>query len=508
MDTCVSMFKAFDIRVKHTSLTEAAVSALARSIALYYAEDAGIGSVVVARDARLWNPELMEALTEAFLDAGVNVFINPLQISTCQFYFMCMRHPECGGVMITASHNPAEYAGVKLVGRNCSPIASGYGPGGGIDCIRSHYLHDDKRITACRGHLRYLMMQDEYVDYSMNLAGIKENSLSGMKIFAEFLSGSGGSDFLMAFDAAGAELTLSHIVPNGRFPAGDPNPGIESSIAPARDKMRNGDFDIGFCFDGDADRMDLMYPDGSQILPCLNMSLLVPYIRSIFGASFGTLKYYADVKAAPPAVIRIAEAGLEPHIIRNGHSFIKEKLCSNLGKGFILAGEESAHCYMNFPLDLHDFSRGFAATENTLFFSLLSARARRDDKQECDSLKKVQDSIYRSREWSLHFSAPEHIDDLMRDVENEMLRRGAKATRDMDDGSSLDALLLRYGVPRDLTAGSDLSTAWWQVSGRVSRSEDAVCRWEIISGSKEITESLEEAIQKISEAYIKRGFAS
>ncbi len=507
MDTCASMFKAFDIRVKHSNLTQASLYALARSIARYYAEDAGIASIVIARDARLYSPEMMEALIDAFITAGVNVLANPLQISTCQFYFMCMRNPECGGVMITASHNPAEYIGIKLVGKQCSPIASGYGPKGGIERIREHYLNDSDLHGKSRGRLRYLMMQDEYVDYSMKLAGVGENSLAGMRVFAEFLSGSGGSDFLMAFDRAGADLTLSHLVPDGLFPSGDPNPIIESSIAPAREKMRKGCFDLGFCFDGDADRMDLMYPDGQQILPCLNMSLLVPYISDIFRACVPRLRYYADVKAAPPAVIRIAEAGMEPHIIRNGHSFIKEKLRENLREGFMLSGEESAHCYMNFPVDIDDFTQGFVASENTLFFSLLSARARLEHAGECGAVREVQDSMFRSREWSLHFRSPELIDALMHDVEGEMLRRGASAIRNMDDGDSLDAVLLRSGIPSVLSADSKLDSGWWQVAGRVSRSEDAICRWEVLSGKRDIALELEEAIKTVSKPYIERGAA-
>ena len=507
MDLCVGMFKAFDIRVRHDALNDEAVSALARSIALYYAENAGIGTVVVARDARLYSPSLMEALVDAFLSAGVDVLANPLQISTCQFYFMCMRHPECGGVMITASHNPAEYVGIKLVGRNCSPIASGYGPAGGIDCIREHYLHDEGRLSPCRGHLRYLMMQDEYVDYSMRLAGVREGGLSGMRVFAEFLSGSGGSDFLMAFDAAGADLTLSHLVPDGLFPAGDPNPIIESSVAPARRRMSAGDYDMGFCFDGDADRMDLMYPDGVQVLPSLNMSVLVPYIRNMFSGTGQVLKCYADVKAAPPAVIRIARAGMEPHIIRNGHSFIKEKLQDNRRNGFMLAGEESAHCYMNFPVCPDDFSRGFVASENTLFFSLLSARARLENPDSSRVLREIQDNIFRSREWSLHFRSEETVGPLMQDTENMLLKKGAVAVRAMDDGSSLDAMLLRSGVPEVISSDSVLSSKWWQVAGRISRSEDAICRWEVLSGDRETADELEAAIRSVAAGYIRKGLA-
>ena len=508
MDTCVSMFKAFDIRVKYAALSKVEIHALTRSIAKYYAINAGVESVIIARDARLYSPCLMESLVEAFLGAGLNVFVNPLQISTCQFYFMCMKHLDCGGIMVTASHNPAEYVGLKFVGQQCSPIASGYGPAGGIERIKQYYLNEDYfHLPMQRGHLKLLSMQDEFIDYSIKLAGVGKDELKGLKIFAEFLSGTGGADFLQAFDFGGADLILSNFIPDGHFPAGDPNPIIESSVAPARTKMREGSFDMGFCFDGDADRMDLMYPDGSQVLPCMNMSLLIPYIRNLFKPLGSRFRCYSDVKAAPPAVIRIAKAGMEPHIIRNGHSFIKEKLRDNFFSGFVLAEEESAHCYMNFPIDPDDFSKGCVATENTLFFSLLSAFVWMKNQSGIIELQAIQNGIHRSKEWSIHFHKTEFINQFMHDVELAMVKKGADIVRNMDDGSSLDAVLLRYGIPSTLSASSELSPVWWQVAGRVSRSEDALCRWEILACNEDTVKDLENAIREVADDYIQREIA-
>ena len=405
MEENIGMFKAYDIRTKHSALSGDGRKMLSAAVARYYRDDVKVTSVVLARDARLHCPELMEDLMEAFLMAGLSVIIDPLQISTCRFYFMCMRNPSSGGVMITASHNPMEYVGMKFVGQGCEAIASGCGPSGGIDRIKEYYLQDMPAVTSSeRGKLIYRSVQEEYVGYSMKLAGVEKGRLSGMRIFAEFLSGSSGSDFLMAFSLAGADLTLSHLIPDGFFPSGDPNPVVESSIAPARKKMKEGEYDIGFCFDGDGDRMDLMFPDGGQIIPGLNMSVLVPYLKPVFAPYFdiSRLKCFVDVKAIPLAVIEVAKAGMEPHIIRNGHSFIKEKLKEHKAEGYVACEEESAHYYMNFPVDLSDPSKGLIATENTLFYALLSARAMKENPEAYARIRSLQENIHRYREMSIN----------------------------------------------------------------------------------------------------------
>lgn len=412
--------------------------------------------------------------------------------------------------MITASHNPAEYVGFKFVGRDCAPIAYGCGPSRGIEKIKEYYINDRGIPSGKpRGRLHYLMLQREFVEYSMKLAGVEKGSLSGMRIFAEFLSGSSGSDFLMAFTEAGADVTVSHLVPDGAFPAGDPNPVVESSIAPARERMRKEGYDLGFCFDGDGDRMDLMFPDGTQIIPGLNMSAIIPYIRPIFAPYFdpSDLKCFVDVKAIPLAVIEIAKSGIEPHIIRNGHSFIKEKLLEHKSEGYVVSEEESAHYYMNFPVDLSDPSKGLIATENTLFFALLSARAYKENREKYVRIHRLQKGIHRFREWPLNFTDPSKMESIMADVEAAMRARGAAVIKDMDDGSDLDATLMRFNLPEHFSASSSFPDRWCQVAQRISRSEDAMTRWEVVASDPVLCQEYNDVIKSIADGYVREGAA-
>ena len=258
--------------------------------------------------------------------------------------------------------------------------------------------------------------------------------------------------------------------------------------------------------------MDLMFPDGSQIIPGLNMSLLVPYIRKIFEPYFGkgtALKAYVDVKAIPLALVEISRAGIEQHIIRNGHSFIKEKLQEHFEEGFVVSEEESAHYYMNFPYDPNDFSKGFAPVENTLFFSLLTAKAMKENREGYQRLYELQKGIHRYREWPITF-LPGHeaeMDRIMDEVENLMRSCGATVIKDMDDGSDLDATLMRFHLPEHITADTAFPDVWVQVAQRISRSEDGMTRWEVAASDAALCKEINNLVRSVTDEYVKKGIA-
>ena len=507
------MFKLYDIRIKRQNLTDEDVECLLGAVAKYYKESVRVDSVFLGRDARIYCAELMDKALEIFPQYGLDVYFNPVPMGTCQFYFSCMKNRNSGGVMLTASHNPKDYIGLKLVGRDVYPIAMGCGPDGGLEQVKRNYKERAGVAGGYRrGAIHIAQYQKEFVDYSMKLAGVQPGDLAGLRIFGEFLSGTGGMDFSVAMDLAGADLTLSHSIPNGLFLQGDPNPIEEETISPVREIVRKGKYDIGFCFDGDGDRMDLMFPDGSQIIPGLNMSLLVPYIRKIFEPYFvdGTsLKAYVDVKAIPLALVEISRAGIEQHIIRNGHSFIKEKLQEHFGEGFVVSEEESAHYYMNFPYDPDDFSQGFAPVENTLFFSLLTARAMKENRAGYQRLFELQKGIHRYREWPITF-LPGHeaeMEQIMEEVEELMRSRGASVIKDMDDGTGLDAALMRFNLPEHISADTEFPQVWCQVAQRISRSEDSMTRWEVVASDADLCTEVNNLVRAITDQYVNKGIA-
>ncbi len=504
----LGMFKSYDIRTKNHFLTDELRDRLLNAVTLYYRDVLKVNSVVICRDARLYVPLLAEEMTKVMRKAGLDVYLNPLPVSTCQFYFTCMKYKESAGLMLTASHNPGEYIGIKLVSKGLLPIAMDYGPEGGIRKIMEYYT-EEKRVEPVSKPGKCIIMNElqNYIDYSMKLAGVKEGSLKGLRVMLEFLSGSAGVEEALAFQKAGAEVEVRNVVPDGFFRSGDPNPIIESSVAPAREAMKKGSFDIGFCFDGDGDRMDLMDADGQQIVPGLNMSVIVENLMSIYGGE--KKEVYADVKAIPVSLCEIASHGVNVHIIRNGHSFIKAKLRDNCDKGFFASEEESAHYYVNLPYDEEHPEKGYAAVESTLFFALLTARSFLEKPQAYKKVRKLQESLFRVREWPvLCENAPEKMPEILNRVENRMKELGAIVIDSMEDGSSLDATLMRFNLPEKFTQETSLEgKTWAQVAQRISRSEDAMARWEVVSNSKEECERLNAEVKKIVSEYVEAGFA-
>lgn len=499
----LGMFKAYDIRTKQQNLTQALKERLCNAITCYYKNTLKVDSVVIARDARLYVPEIAQMLAEKMVYAGIDVYLNPIPISTCQFYFSCMKHRKSGGFMVTASHNPGEYLGLKLMAPEVFSLAYGNGPEGGIEKIKTLYLDEQKPEKAKKeGKVKLVNYTNEYIDYCMKIAGVKENSLEGLRICFEFLNGSAGLEIAQAFQKAGADIVCRNVIPNGFFPAGDPNPIIESSIAPARQYIKENNFDFGFCFDGDGDRLDLMDSNGEQIVPGLNMSVIIPYMLNIYGGS--KKEFYADVKAIPISLCQIAKAGVNVHIIRNGHSFIKAKLRDNCNKGYFASEEESAHYYANLPFNPDDLSKGFAAVESTLFYSLLTARSFKENPEKYKEAMKLQKSIFREREWPLYCEdAPEKMPEILDEVEKEMKKLGAVVIKDMDDGSDLDAVLMRFNLPEKIDANTDIvNTKWAQVAQRISRSEDAMVRWEVVSNDQAECTRLNNIVKGIAQKYV------
>lgn len=507
------MFKTYDIRTKAEAMDEKRTNRLMRALARYMLDIAKTKTVVIARDARLSAPAFMEAAIDVFTNSGLDVIADPLQSSTCLFYFTCLQHLDAAGVMITASHNPESYIGIKLVAPGMKPVAMG----SGLEAIKKNYEEDAFTPSCSKGRLVLACMRDSYIAYSMQLAGVKRNSLKGLSVCAEFLSGSGGYEVVAALQEAGADICARHFIPDGRFLYGDPNPIVEASIAPVRHMIGNGAFNLGFCFDGDGDRMDVMSSDGNQIAPGFNMAVLVPYILDLYGsARSGTCfsekawnpQFYTDVKSIPSALIAIAQRGVGVNIIRNGHSFIKTKLKEHFSDQFLAAVEETAHYYMNYPVDIHDMSKGFIATENTLFFALLTCRAFLEHPKEYEKAMQLQKSFFREREWSLYFeNVSDKMQEVLDDVEAAMVQRGAKIIKTMRDGADLDAVLMRFGLPETFDACSKLSYEWWQIVQRISRSEDAITRWEVVASSAEKCKEINDAIREIADTYIASGCA-
>ena len=124
-------------------------------------------------------------------------------------------------------------------------------------------------------------------------------------------------------------------------------------------------------------------------------------------------------------------------------------------------------------------------------------------------MHKLEENLFREREWPLICeAAPEIMPELMERVEKRMKELGAVIIKEMDDGSDLDATLMRFNLPVVFDSHTNLDgIIWAQVAQRISRSEDAMCRWEVVSNNKEECARLNGEVKKITDEYVKAGLA-
>ncbi len=484
----LSMFRAYDIRTPSSGFTSDLAQRLANAEAVYFRDVLGVTGVVVACDARRTGPRYLTIATEAFRQSGLDVVYLPGVSSTPYLYYAAMRHPEYAAVMIGASHNPAGDTGQKILGPGVMPIAERIGPEGGLDKIKDLYVAEASGAPQQRGTIRACEMLDDYVDYSMRLAGVEPGGLSGISVLHDYLFGAAGREMMLAFARAGADLAPLHFAPDGAFPLGDPNPVKQSVIREGIEALQSGRFDLGMFFDGDGDRIDMYHGDGTYVSSSFVYAAILPEIRKRFpGPEVGV---FADLKSNPLAVIEMAGAGVAVDVIRNGHSQIKKALSDTANR--IGAVEESAHFYEAFALDGPDRF----CTENALYVALLTARVWQENPEHIAGLLETQRATVREREWGYKFPTDGQRADALRAVQEHFESQGACAIDRMKNGMDLEATLMRRGLPFDIDQNTRLSEDWLQVCQRTSQSEDRLARWDVVGAKLEIVRQAKQEVAR------------
>jgi phosphomannomutase len=474
----LSMFRAYDIRTPSSLLTPGLAERLARAEAFYIREVLEAPGVVVAHDARRTGPQYLTITIDAFRDAGLDVVYLPGASSTSYFYYAAMRHPQFAAVIVGASHNPSGDTGQKVLGQGVRPIAQGIGPEGGLDRIKALYVAGTSASAAKRGNLRAKDLMEDFVNHSMALARVRPGSLQGASLFQDYLFGASGREMMLAFDRAGAALEPLHYAADGTFPLGGPNPVKQAVIGSGLEALRSGRYQLGMFFDGDGDRLDIYRGDGTYLSSSFVYAAILPEIRRRFGGE--GLGVFADLKSNPLAIIEMARTGVAVDVIRNGHSQIKESLLNDSSR--FGAVEESAHYYEAFsPGD-----EGRYCTENTLYIALLVARTWHEDPARFDRLIAIQATTARQREWGYKFPSDQARAEALDAVRSHFRCLGACALDRMKNGMDLEATLLRRGLPFDVNAQTRLATDWFQVSQRVSQSENGLARWEVVGATLDL----------------------
>jgi len=334
-----SIFKAYDIRgIYPDQLDEKAAWKIGHATAQFLRSmlrgyERGLSnaqSVCVGYDMRTHSPSLAKALIEGMNAARTNV-IDIGMIDTPQMYFAINHLGTCGGVQVTASHNPAKYNGFKISGQQAKPIGADTGLKD-IKHIATALLHTlgrpDGSVERC----------DLTQEYKRHVLKFLEPNRRSLKVVVDASNGMAGKMVPAIFgDVSDLELIGINLKHNGTF-VHDPNPLIEANLAQLRQTVRDKQADLGVCFDGDADRLIIIDEQGRSIGCDLLTALMVPYFLA---KNPGSAIVY-DLRSSHVVPEEIIKHGGTPRRERVGHAFMKKTLRDSHA---CFGGELSGHFY-------------------------------------------------------------------------------------------------------------------------------------------------------------------
>ena len=332
----LNCFKAYDIRGE---LGEELNEDIAYRIGRAYGEFLKPKQIVVGGDVRLTSASLKLALANGLMDAGTDVLDIGLS-ETEEIYFATFHLCVDGGIEVTASHNPMNYNGMKLVRENSKPIS---GDTGLRDIQR---LAEDNQFppvdNSRRGTLRQISILQEYVDHLMGYIDLA-NFTRPLKLVLNSGNGAAGhviDEVEKRFVTAGVPVTFIkvHHQPDGNFPNGIPNPLLPECRQDTADAVRQHQADIGIAFDGDFDRCFMFDNDAEFIEGYYIVGLLAEaFLQKQPGA-----KIIHDPRLTWNTVDIVTRNGGTPVMSKTGHAFIKERMRQ---EDAIYGGEMSAHHY-------------------------------------------------------------------------------------------------------------------------------------------------------------------
>ncbi len=325
MNIASSIFKAYDIRgIVETELTPDVVKLIGRAVGAESIQN-GERGVVVGRDGRLSGPELSEALISGLIESGCHV-VNIGMVPSPVLYFATHTKAASSGVMITGSHNPAEYNGLKIM------IAGETLSAERIQALYTRILEND--FTNGHGTSTSINIDQDYIDTIKSDIQLEKE----LKVVIDCGNGVAGNIAPQLFEALGVETYKLFCLVDGRFPNHHPDPSKPENLEDLIQEVIDTGADLGLAFDGDGDRLGVVDNKGQVIWADRQMML---YAKDVLSRKEGA-KIIFDVKCTSLLPKVISENGGDPILSRTGHSFIKKKLKETNAE---LAGEMSGHIF-------------------------------------------------------------------------------------------------------------------------------------------------------------------
>lgn len=340
------IFKAYDIRgVVGKTLTAEIVEAIGHAIGSE-ARARNLTSVAIGRDGRLSGPELAQALARGLQQSGINV-IDVGMVATPMLYFAAHELCNYSGVMVTGSHNPPDYNGLKMVlgGETLAAEA--------IQALRLRLENND--LADGSGDYRQHDIAESYLQRITSDIKLARP----MKIIVDCGNGVAGAYAPTLYRRLGCEVTELFCEVDGTFPNHHPDPSVPENLRDVSQALKATDAEIGLAFDGDGDRLGVVAKDGSIIYADRQLML---FAADVLSRNPGGQIIF-DVKCTRNLAPWIEHHGGKPIMWKTGHSFIKGKLQET---GALLAGEMSGHIF--FKERWYGFDDGLYAGARLLEF--------------------------------------------------------------------------------------------------------------------------------------------
>ncbi len=319
------IFRAYDIRgLAETELSDEVVYAIGLAIGSE-ALDQGQQSVIVAADGRHSSPRIRDALIQGLTASGRDVIDIGIQ-PTPLMYFATHQLGTQSGVMITGSHNPSEYNGIKIV------IGGKALSGAAIASLKDRIM--TKTLATGQGQYQAQDVEQSYIDYIINDVAIAQP----LKIVLDAGNGVAGAIAPRLFEELGCEVIPLYCDVDGDFPNHHPDPTVEANLTDLKSIVQQQQADLGVAFDGDGDRLGVVTASGKSV-PADRLLMLLA--QDVVSRNPGADVLF-DVKCTRNLNTLISNYGGRPIMWKTGHSFMKEKMAET---GALLGGEFSGHIF-------------------------------------------------------------------------------------------------------------------------------------------------------------------
>ena len=322
------MFKAYDVRgIYGEEIDEQG----AYSIGHAFVQEFETSRIAVGHDMRLSSPSMTQAVIEGASDGGADVLELGL-VGTEMVYFAVGSLGLDGGIAVTASHNPKEYTGLKIVRSGALPV----GGESGLLEIRDRALAGAQPAPLRRGEARYEDIYPAFVDKVLSFVDVAE--IAPLRVVIDAANGMAGAMLPPVLERLPVDTVRCFFEPDGSFPNHEPNPLLPENREFITRRTRDEGADVGVAFDGDADRC-FFVDDTGEFVPGDFVTALLA--ESVLAKEPGAKIIY-DVRASWAVPETIREGGGEPLVNRVGHAFIKHRMRA---EDAAFGGEVSGHYY-------------------------------------------------------------------------------------------------------------------------------------------------------------------